>query len=388
MKKIIVASVLSLGVLASTAEAVPVQTPVQKKATPLPNIFRTLGDCGAAMSSGRFRFYEPKYLSDHKKNPVNGNNRVEVLLPEDMCVPLFTVVGCRVVVQREGTKYRANKLPDGSLELYARDDCGNATCGKVVLPPPQPASTPTPVPSRSPSRPIAPRIIQALPSPTPTPTPEPTPVPTPIPDDQPSATLSTSQWGFTASGMVGEFDSIPIGGDGGLIESIAGRRVCVKGRTIDLGFARGGIAQSLWRFTFVSKSFTKGSFTEYKCTNCTQEVRMVEDGNVRTLGFQIERVQGFNNKTWGSIRPMISVNAGIGSISGSVRRLSGPVGKPPTKSEMVHARELFGSGWVANAGVGVGIMGDLGKKFTYAVTVIGVEYPGSYYGRVSLTYWP
>jgi hypothetical protein len=188
--------------------------------------------------------------------------------------------------------------------------------------------------------------------------------------------------------MIGVFDSIPIGGDGGFIEGISGRRTCIKGRTIDLGLARGGIRSSMWRFAVVSKSFAKASFTEYKCTNCTQEVRMVEDGNVRTLGFQVERVQGFNNKTWGSIRPMISGNAGAGRISGSVRRFSGPVGKPATKAETVGASELFGSRWVPNAGLGIGVMGDLGKHFTYAVTLVGVEYPGSYYGRVSLTYWP
>jgi hypothetical protein len=36
----------------------------------------------------------------------------------------------------------------------------------------------------------------------------------------------------------------------------------------------------------------------------------------------------------------------------------------------------------------VGVMGDLGSHFTYAVTIVGVEYPGRYFGRVSLTYWP
>jgi hypothetical protein len=64
------------------------------------------------------------------------------------------------------------------------------------------------------------------------------------------------------------------------------------------------------------------------------------------------------------------------------------VGKPATKAETVGASELFGSRWVPNAGLGIGVMGDLGKHFTYAVTLVGVEYPGSYYGRVSLTYWP
>lgn len=385
MNSISIALVVLVGAFAPAEEVLT--APVQARSSrSLPSVFRTPQACESALATDQFRYYEPKYLGDSKKNPVNGKDKVKVFLPHDMCLDLYTVVGWRFVVQKKGTAYRADRKQDGSLVLYARDDCGNPTRGGVPFssppPPPVVASIPTPEP------PVRRQRQSIEPRPAPTPTATPVPVMEIEEEEEPPSSPSSSQWGLTASGMIGSFDSIPIGGDGGFIESIAGRRVCVQGRTVDLGLARGGVASSFWRFTLLSKSFRKGSFTEYTCPSCTQEVRIVEDGNVRTLGLQIERVQGFKNKTWSAIRPMISISAGAGRISGSVRRLSGPVGKPPTTSEVVDASELFDSRWVANAGVGVGVMGDLGSHFTYAVTIVGVEYPGRYFGRVSLTYWP
>ncbi len=385
MNSISIALVVLVEVLAPAEEVLA--GPIQARSSQsLPSVFRSQQACESALVTGQFRYYEPKYLGGSKKNPVNGNNKVKVFLPYDMCLDLYTVVGWRFVVQKKGTAYRADRKQDGSLVLYARDDCGNPTRGGAPFssppPPPVAVSIPTPEPPmRQQRQPIEPR-------PAPTPSATPAPVVEVEKEDVAPSPPSSSQWGLTASGMIGSFDSIPIGGDGGFIESIAGRRVCVQGRTVDLGLARGGVASSFWRFTFASKSFRKGSFTEFTCPSCTQEVRIVEDGNVRTLGLQVERVQGFKNKTWGAIRPMVSLSVGAGRISGSVRRSSGHVGKPHTISEVVDASELFDSRWVANAGVGVGVMGDLGRNFTYAVTVVGVEYPGRYFGRVSLTYWP
>jgi hypothetical protein len=103
-----------------------------------PNMFATMSACTAALESGSLRFYEPKYFGLRTNNPVNNTDRVVVSLESDTCLEMLVVGGRRFVAQREGTLFRALKLPDGSLSLYARDDCGNPVYG-VVYPPPPPA---------------------------------------------------------------------------------------------------------------------------------------------------------------------------------------------------------------------------------------------------------
>lgn len=96
-----------------------------EQTAPVPNTFPTLAACSAALESGAFRFYEPKYFGLRTRNPVNGVDRIVVPLESDQCLQMLVVGGRRFVVQREGTLFRARRLADGSLSLYARDDCGN-----------------------------------------------------------------------------------------------------------------------------------------------------------------------------------------------------------------------------------------------------------------------
>jgi hypothetical protein len=119
---------LLLAVLAcgATAEA---QVPAK------PNMFPTLASCNAALLSGHVRFYEPKYFGLTTRNPVNNADRVVVPLETDLCLEMLVVGGRQFVAQREGTLFRALKRADGSLALYARDDCGNPVYNVILSAP-------------------------------------------------------------------------------------------------------------------------------------------------------------------------------------------------------------------------------------------------------------
>jgi hypothetical protein len=100
-----------------------------------PNMFPAMEACEAALDSGNFRFYEPRYFGLRMRGLPDGINRVVVPLETDLCLEMLVVGGRRFVVQREGTLFRALRRMDGSLALYARHDCGNPVYG-VVFPPP------------------------------------------------------------------------------------------------------------------------------------------------------------------------------------------------------------------------------------------------------------
>lgn len=137
----------------SFVQAKPAQKPApppaakpaaQKQA---PDMFPSKAACEAALASGNFSYYVPKFTGRRDENPL-GPNDVVVPLEADMCINLFTTVGMRHVVQKKGDMYRAHKRADGGLTLFARDDCGNK-CDPLELPGPKPvppttpASTPT-----------------------------------------------------------------------------------------------------------------------------------------------------------------------------------------------------------------------------------------------------
>jgi len=100
-----------------------------------PNMFPTLASCNAALLSGQIRFYEPRYFGLNSKNPVNNVDRVVVPLETDMCLEMLVVGGRQFVAQREGTLFRARTQADGTLALYARDDCGNPVYNVVLSAP-------------------------------------------------------------------------------------------------------------------------------------------------------------------------------------------------------------------------------------------------------------
>jgi len=322
------------------------------------------------METGNFRFYEPRYFGLNTKNPTNGTSRIAVQLESPTCLEMLVVGGWKFVAQREGTWFRANNLEDGSLELYARDDCGNHVYGVTIAPRRSPIvvrepvyRSQPPVVYREPIREIA-------------------PPPPPVIDSPYYETVSA--WGVTASAMIGEFNSIPIGS---AISSLTGRTVCsTKGRTFDIGVAHGGPESSLWRLTVMSKAFKEGSFTQYTCANCSQDIRTTANAGVHAWGVNLERVFRISVHEGRAIQPMVSVNGGVGRISGTARQQT-IRDSVVTSTRAVEASELFSSKWLPNAGVGVGFMGDLGEHVTYAVIVAGVEYPGLYYGKIGLTFW-
>lgn len=124
MKRVI--SFVGLALLAFTSGAA-----AQTSTPTLPNMFPTLEACQRALASGMLRFYEPKYFGLRTRDPINGVDRIAVPLESDTCLEMLVVGGRRFVAQREGTVFRARKLADGSLSLYARDNCGNPVYGVV-----------------------------------------------------------------------------------------------------------------------------------------------------------------------------------------------------------------------------------------------------------------
>lgn len=90
-----------------------------------PSIFDTKAACDAAMASGNFSFYEPKYFGLKENNPVNGTTRIKVVLEADECRHVKVVGGFKWIPEKKGTEKRAHKAADGSIVVYARHDCGN-----------------------------------------------------------------------------------------------------------------------------------------------------------------------------------------------------------------------------------------------------------------------
>ncbi len=338
-----------------------------------PNTFSTLAACNGALQSGEFRYYEPRYFGLNAKNPVNGVDRIRVQLESAQCIRMLVVGGEKYVAQREGTYFRAYRLPDGSLQLYARDDCGNPVYGVTIAPPLQPVQiVPSyqEVPQRTIELQSSPkperRVVESL-APTRVPTPE----------------SSIPVWGITGSAMIGEFDSRPLGG---ALESMTGRTICMQGRDFDIGVARGTPTSTVWRFTVARKSIYEGSFSRYQCPSCGLDIETTALSNVNVWGARIEGDFRIPVGRGHGIQPMISISAGVGRIVGDAhQRTTRSTIVSVTKK--VSARELMSASAFPMGGAGVGFTGPLGSRASYAVTVIGFEYPGRYYGRVTLNFW-
>jgi hypothetical protein len=140
------------------------------QATQYPNTFPTLASCTEALASGRLRYYEPRYFGLAAREPVDGRERIRVPLESDLCLEMLVVGGVRFVAQREGTVFRARRLADGSLSLYARDDCGNPVYGAILPaaapPPPEPAALPS-RPTFNPPEPVTVIPVRAVAPPAP-----------------------------------------------------------------------------------------------------------------------------------------------------------------------------------------------------------------------------
>ncbi|MFA6077987.1 MAG: hypothetical protein WC724_03135 [Candidatus Paceibacterota bacterium] len=115
---------------------------VSKVVAPIPSkgvgadTFDKKNQCMSALTTGEYRYYVPKakYL---KKLPLaDGEGRQVLPIEKDACVHMFTIHGWQWVAQRDGDKFRF-EVKDGTLKIYARDDCGNPVKEIVYL------STPT-----------------------------------------------------------------------------------------------------------------------------------------------------------------------------------------------------------------------------------------------------
>ena len=89
------------------------------------NMFSSKSTCNTALVSGNYVVYEARYFGLKDKNPVNGKTTKVAPLEADACVHMLTTAGMQWVVQPKGMMMRWNVGTDGSLKLYARDDCGN-----------------------------------------------------------------------------------------------------------------------------------------------------------------------------------------------------------------------------------------------------------------------
>lgn len=100
----------------------------------VPSMFETQKSCESAVNAGEgaYKFYVPKYLGGHKKNPVDGGaTKVVAPLEAVACVHMDTTAGKKWVVQPEGAEFRFMLNADNSLvdAPYARHDCGNKVYG-------------------------------------------------------------------------------------------------------------------------------------------------------------------------------------------------------------------------------------------------------------------
>lgn len=369
MKKVLTVLAGTLCLVVGGSDRAHAITPVA------PNTFTTLAACNGAMQSGDFRYYEPRYFGLNAKNPVNGVDRIRVPLESAQCIRMLVVGGEKYVAQREGTYFRAYRLPDGSLQLYARDDCGNPVYGVTIAPPLQPAQI---VPRYEE---VPQRVIEVQPESRPEPQRN---IIEPVaPARIPTLERSTSMWGITGSAMIGEFDSRPLGGS---LESMTGRTICMQGRDFDIGVARGTPTSTVWRFTIARKSIYEHSFSRYQCPSCGLDIETMALANVNVWGARIEgdfRIPIGHRR---GIQPMILISAGVGRIVGDAHQQT-TRGTIVSVTKKVLARELLESSAFPMGGAGIGFTGPLGSRASYAVTVIGFEYPGRYCGRVTLNFW-
>lgn len=191
------------------------------------------------------------------------------------------------------------------------------------------------------------------------------------------AEAKVNRWGFTGGGGI-KYDSIPANG---IVNRIADRIVCIDGVMFDFGVAHGKQGSSIWRITFAGKTISDGSFTQEN-PNLRTTVN-----NGRIWGGEIERDFRIPvRKSW-KVQPMISANLGIGVVTGDTARHFGVNGRF-VSSRDGEAKDLFGKSVIPLFGAGVGVIGDAGRHFTWSITAAGIEYPGRYYGKVAVTYWP
>ena len=105
------------------------------------NMFPSEKECINALSStGNYIIYQPKYFDHKADKSVDGVGRVNMPLPKTACVHMWTRNKWQWVVQSAGTAMRAEKKKDGTLLIYARDDCGNKIKA-IAYPPDSPKPT-------------------------------------------------------------------------------------------------------------------------------------------------------------------------------------------------------------------------------------------------------
>ncbi len=96
------------------------------------NVFQTSEACIANL--GKVPYYDPQFLGNVGKNPVNGTTRIAAPIEGDACVRMVTMRGWAYAPLKSGTVLRWTVDAAGNRTPYAHDKCGN-DLDRLVYPP-------------------------------------------------------------------------------------------------------------------------------------------------------------------------------------------------------------------------------------------------------------
>ena len=186
---------------------------------------------------------------------------------------------------------------------------------------------------------------------------------------------SQSQWAPSAGIMLTEFRAGPLDS---VIENATGYQPDVRGRSWDVGIARGRPGHSYFRIGYAEINF--GSESLFLKGNARY---FLDDVKVR--GVRVERVFRLGPSRW-PVAPMLSLHGGVGQLSGEVRKII--LTAPNQAVQRGNVKDLLDTRWFPIAGAGVGFSADIASRLTLTVSVGGIELPGYYFGRIQLVFWP
>lgn len=206
-----------------------------------------------------------------------------------------------------------------------------------------------------------------------------------------------SQWAPSVGFMIGELDSTSPGFMNTLMEEVTGyENVALKGRSWDVCAARGRSGHSYLRICYAQIIVKDGS-------TLSDDYEDAVTNGISVKGFRVERLWRLGPGSW-RVAPVISLNGGLGKISGMVRLTEysikilsvGPNGavlartgvKSQTNEPAGNYLNLIGDDWTLIGGASVGLTADIGSHLTVTAGVYGLEFPGTYKGLLQVVYWP
>ncbi|MFH0890471.1 MAG: hypothetical protein V1856_00375 [Candidatus Liptonbacteria bacterium] len=197
-----------------------------------------------------------------------------------------------------------------------------------------------------------------------------------------------SQWALSASFLLGRFDTNLTNS---MLKFMTGFETDLRGRSWDIGAARGRPDNSYFRISYAEVRLANGSsvFDSWE-TNIIRGVRF--------RGVKAERVIRLGRSRW-PVAPMISVHGGAGKISGRIEQSRKSAsficadGRCWTdeniKTTERPAKELLGGWeWLPIAGFALGATTTIKERYAVTVFVWGMEFPGTFAGGVQFVYWP